>query len=94
MDLLKNYRVGDRVNSVRGLGVNPSDPDRETRHATTASPEELRRFALNERGELLIPARILEVHPGGLLKLGYDGGGEGWERRENTARRFGGNYVE
>ena len=37
------YRPGDRVNSVRGLGDNPRDPDRPVRRVTEASVEERER---------------------------------------------------
>ena len=36
---MKNYRVRDRVNSVRGPGVDPRNPDREVRYATGATEE-------------------------------------------------------
>ena len=39
LQLMKNYRVGDRVNSVRGLGMGaePRNPDRELRRAASAT---------------------------------------------------------
>ena len=38
--LMKGYRVEDRVNSVRGMGADPRNPDREERRATGATEEE------------------------------------------------------
>ena len=41
--LMKTFRPGDRVNSVRGLGADPRDPDRPVRRVTEASVEERER---------------------------------------------------
>ena len=38
LGLMKNYRPGDRVNSVRGLGAAPRDPDRAVRRVPPARP--------------------------------------------------------
>ena len=87
LDLMKNYRVGDRVNSVRGLGQDPSNPDREVKKAVHATDEERSRFAVDWAGDLIIPGKVLRVHPGGLLEVQYDHGGEGVERIENVTPR-------
>ena len=85
---MKNYRVGDRVNSVRGLGTDPRNPDRAVRRVTDASAEERERFAVDAGGALVFPARVLEVRKNGELVLEYDGGGRGLEKQENITPRF------
>ena len=88
MDLMKNYRVHDRVNSVRGPGDDPSNPHREVRKAVSASAEDRERYAVDAQGALVIPGKVLEVRPDGLLLVKYDHGGEGLERPENVTPRM------
>ena len=82
------YRPGDRVNSVRGLGDNPRDPDRPVRRVTEASAEERERYAADAGGALVFPARVEERRPDGMLVLAYDGGGQGLERPEHVQPRL------
>ena len=56
LGLLGNYRVDDRVDSIRGPG---DDLHRRVRRATGA-PEEAR-FAADEHGTLVFPATVREV---------------------------------
>jgi len=88
LGLMKNYRPGDRVNSVRGVGQNPRNPDREVRRVTDATPEERERYAVDAGGALIIPGRVLERFADGLLLVKYDHGGEGLERPENVTPRL------
>ena len=88
MDLMKNYRVNDRVNSVRGPGDDPSNPNRQVRKAVSASAEDRERYAVDALGALVIPGKVLEVRPDGLLLVKYDHGGEGLERPENVTPRL------
>ena len=69
--LLCEYRVGDRVNSVRGP-ENGDDKNRAPKSAQTALPEDLRRFAVDEDGYLVYPAKVVEVLSDGSLKLAYE----------------------
>ena len=85
---MKHFRVGDRVNSSRGVGQDPRNPDREARTALNATPEDRERYAVDGAGQLIIPARVREVLPSGLLVLDYDSGGEGLERSENVKPRL------
>ena len=80
MELMKNYMPGDRVNSSRGAGVDRGNPDREIRKAVSASAEERERYAVDSSGALIIPGRVRERFPDGLLFIDYDHGGEGLER--------------
>lgn len=86
--LMKNFRVGDRVNSVRGLGDDPRNPDRDMRRATTASAAEREQYAVGAGGALIFPARVLEVRKNGELVLQYDNGGEGIEWQRNVTPRL------
>ena len=76
------------MNSVRGLGDNPRDPDRPVRRVTEASVEERERYAADVGGALVFPARVQERLPNGMLVLAYDGGGEGLERPEHVQPRL------
>ena len=89
LDLMKGYRVEDRVNSVRGMGVDPRNPDREERRATGATEEERGKYCVDAGGRLIFPGRVVEVREAeGLLVVEYDGGlGQGLERIENVRPR-------
>ena len=87
LDLMKQYRPGDRVNSVRGPGQDPRNPDREVKKAVQATDEERRQFAVDWAGDLIIPGRVRQRLPDGLLVVDYDSGGEGLERVENLTPR-------
>ena len=61
MDLLKNYEVGDRVNSSRGPGTDAWNPDRAVKQATSTSEEDRQdreRFAVDFFGNLIIQERF------------------------------------
>ena len=87
LDLMKGYRPGDRVNSVRGPGQDPRNADREVKKAVSATDEERRRFAVDWAGDLIIPGKVLQRLPDGLYVVQYDSGGEGVERGENLTPR-------
>jgi len=89
LDLMKGYRVEDRVNSVRGMGVDPRNADREERRATGATEEERGKYCVDAGGRLIFPGRVVEVREAeGLLVVEYDGGlGQGLERIENVRPR-------
>ena len=88
LDLMKGYRVDDRVNSARGIGVDPRNPDREVLRATGGTPEEREKYCVDAGGCLIFPGRIVEVRPDGLVVVEYDGGlGQGLERVENVRPR-------
>ena len=87
LQLMKNYRVGDRVNSSRGFGVDARNPDREVRRATSATEQERDKYAVDFGGALIFPAQVLEVYPSGLLVVEYDGGGQGHEWQQNVTPR-------
>ena len=84
---MKSYRVKDRVNSSRGVGVDPWNPDREIRRATGATEQERAAFAADAFGALIFPASVVEVRPNGQLPLEYDGGGRGLEWQSNVTPR-------
>ena len=86
--LMKGFRPGDRVNSVRGVGSDPRNPDRDVRMATEATSAERETFGVDTSGALVFPARVVEVFPNGTLLLRYDHGGEGVERREHVKPRI------
>ena len=67
--LLSEYRERDRVNSVRGPG---DDVERPPISARDASPADRERFGEDENGYLVFPAKIVEVLPGGRLRLAYE----------------------
>ena len=46
LDLMKGYRINDRVNSARGMGDDPRNPDREVRRATVRRPMSARSIVL------------------------------------------------
>ena len=87
LQLMKSYRVKDRVNSSRGLGVDPWNPDREIRRAAGASEVERAAFAVDVFGALIFPASVVEVRPNGQLVLEYDGGGRGLEWQSHATPR-------
>jgi hypothetical protein len=82
---LKQYRVGDRVDSVRGPG---SDLQRETKKGVTCTKEERERHAVTAAGELVYPARVRDILADGTLVLDYDHGGDGVELPEHVTARL------
>jgi hypothetical protein len=87
MGALLQFREGDRVNSVRGPGM---DPQRRSRRADDpdTTQEERERFAVDESGCLVFPATVKRVLPDGSLLVVYDKGlGEGLELPEHVAAR-------
>ena len=88
LQLMKGFRVKDRVNSARGFGVDPLNPDRAVRPVTGATDEEREKYAVDASGCLVFPAKVLEVQPKGLLVLEYDGGGVGYEWAHDVVPRF------
>ena len=87
LDQMKHYKRGDRVNSVRGPGLDPRNPDREVKKAVQATDEERRQFAVDWAGDLIIPGKVKERLPDGVLVVEYDSGGEGLERVHNVTPR-------
>ena len=87
MELMKNYRPRDRVNSSRGSGPEKDNPDREIRKAVSASAEDRERYAVDSSGALIIPGRVRERLPCGWLVVDYDHGGDGVERPQNVTPR-------
>ena len=86
---LKHYRPGGRVNSTRGVGTNPEDPDREERHvADPAGAADRERYATDILGRFIIPGRVRERLPDGRVVVEYDHGGVGVERPENITPRL------
>ena len=85
--LLEGYKVGDRVNSLRGPGENK---DRPMKKSSNATPDELQRCARDEDGYLVFPATVVQVGEADLL-LQYDGTGEvqqGWEETRHVTPRI------
>ena len=66
---LRHFKVGDRVNSVRGLG---DDLDRPPKLARDATADEKARFATDAQGRLVYPATVRRVEGVGVLMLEYD----------------------
>ena len=63
------------MNSVRGMGVDHWNVDREERRATAATPEEREKYCVDAGGRLIFPGRVVEVREAaGLLVVEYDGG--------------------
>ena len=87
LQLMKNYRINDRVNSVRGMGIDPGNPDRAIRRAADPSEEDRARYSVDSSGALVFPARVVEIR-GNLLVLRYEHGGEGLEKAENVTPRL------
>ena len=71
MEALKQFRVGDRVNSNRGPPRDGEDVERPARSALHAEPDEVRRLGRDGSGHLVFPATVKEVLPDGSLKLAY-----------------------
>ena len=69
LQLMKGFRVNDRVNSARGFGLEPLNPDRPVRPVTSATDEEREKYAVDVSGGLVFPAKVVEVRPTGLLVL-------------------------
>ena len=82
--LFKGFRVGDRVNSVRGPGREVS---RAPRRAVDAPQAERDRFAEDSGGALIYPAKVQDIMADGTLVLEYDHGGEGLELPEHVRPR-------
>ena len=72
---------------MRGPGLDPRNPDREVKKAVQATDEERRQFAVDWAGDLIIPGRVKERLPDGVLVVEYDSGGEGLERVQNVTPR-------
>ena len=85
LGLMDHFKVGDRVNSVRGPGQELTRP---VRHAGAAQPHELELHALDEERRLVFPARVVEVWGDGTLLLKYDHGGLGVERTDQVEARM------
>ena len=91
MGALKQFRVGDRVNSVRGPGSDARDPERPARLWKDASAEEQQRFTQDVHGRMVFAATVRSVCVNGDLVLAYSAGalelGTGVERQENVTAR-------
>ena len=82
---MKQYRVQDRVSSVRGPG---RDLTREVKMAVACASEvERQRHRVDASGALIYPATVREVLPDGTLVLDYDHGGVGVELPEHVRPR-------
>ena len=68
---LKQYRIGDRVNSNRGPCKDGEDQDRDVKKVATASTEERELYAADESGHLVFPATVKHVKTDGHLVLDY-----------------------
>ena len=67
--ILKQFRVGDRVNSVRGPG---GDVGRAVKLASDSSQELLERHAVDDLGQVVFAATVVHVFADGSLRLEYD----------------------
>ena len=82
---LREYRVGDRVNSVRGPG---NDLRRRAVRAENASNDVLGANGRNAAGEVVFAAEVQEVLPDSNYVLRYDYGGlSGIEAKEHLQPR-------
>ena len=86
MGAMKQFRVGDRVNSVRGPGEDAGNPERPPRLWTDASANE-------QKCHMIFPARVKSVGVGGsslVLVYTADGQdlGEGLETEANVKARI------
>jgi len=91
MGALKQFRVGDRVNSTRGPGSDARDPGRPARLWKDAPVEEQQRFVQDAHGRMVFAATVRSVRVNGDLVLAYFDGaielGTGVERQENLTAR-------
>ena len=69
--LLRPFREGDAVNSVRGPRGDVRDAMREPVLAASASEEDRRRYATNERAELVFPGRVMKILGDGRILVAY-----------------------
>ena len=78
LDLTKNFKPLDRVNSYRGYSDNAENPDRPVRRAVHATEAERAKLAVDEFGAFIFPGTVIERHADGVLLVEYDkeaGGG-------------------
>ncbi len=86
LGLLDGFKVGDRVNSVRGPGL---DLSRLPVSAHAATEEQLRACVADACGNLVFPAEVVGVRADGAYELRYDfGGALGVERKETLHPRM------
>ena len=67
--MLNGFRVGDRVNSVRGPG---RDPERPPVRAADAAAEKQQQFANDKSGHLVFPATVVRVEGVEWVIVKYD----------------------
>ena len=71
--MLRHYRVGDRVNSVRGPGA---DLERGVVYARDATDQDRTAFATNKEGHLVFPGTVTRVEGVERVYVKYDHSGD------------------
>ena len=93
MGATRQFRVGDRVNSTRGPGVDAGSADRPPRMWADASDEDQQRFARDPHGRMTFAATVTHVRVNGDLQVTYYDGvlelGQGVERLPAHGTRRG-----
>ena len=84
MGLMRGFRVGDRVDSVRGPG---DDPARPVKFAKDASVADLETYGVRN-GCLVFPGTVVDIKVDGSYVVEYDCGGSGVELVENLNARM------
>ena len=87
LGMLKQYRIGERVNSTRGPG---GDLDRPARLSRVASEEEQKAFATDKEGRLVFPGTVTRLEGVEIVYVKYDhtGDEEFRERAEGLTPRL------
>ena len=91
MGVMKQFRPGDRVNSIRGPGDESGNACRPPKLWAGESDEQKQRFGQDASGHMVFAATIHEVLVNGDLALTYYDGdvvlGRGVEKTENVTTR-------
>jgi len=91
MGVMKQFRPGDRVNSIRGPGDESGNASRFPKVWAVESDEQKQRFGQDASGHMVFAATIQEVLVNGdLAVMYYDGDvelGRGVEKTENVTTR-------
>ena len=85
--MMKQYILGDRVNSRRGPYGDLNDPNRGVREAIHGTDEDRRLYGVDGCVSLIFPGTVREVRPNGHLEIEYDIGGRAVEIPENVRPR-------
>jgi hypothetical protein len=85
--MMKQYILGDRVNSRRGPYGDLSDPNRPVREAIHGTDEDRRLFGVDGCESLIYPGTVREVRPNRHFEVEYDFCGRGLELPENVRRQ-------